>query len=153
MNWGAGVWLVLLIVFLLTEAATVTLVSLWFAVGALAAMLASLFDAQVWLQMTVFLVVSSVSLLAMRPLIRKHLKPKIVKTNVDAVIGTTGIVIARIDNRLSCGRVKLGAMEWTARSTNGEKLNSGTQIVVDRIEGVKVFVSPVEQKETIQSSR
>ena len=69
---------------------------------------------------------------------------KIEKTNVDAVIGSTGLVTVAIDNVTAEGQVKLGAMYWTARSTSGEKIPEGTLIRADRIEGVKVYVSPAE---------
>ena len=149
MNWAAIVWFILLVVFLLIEANTVTLVSGWFAAGAIAAMIASLFGAPMWLQGTLFLVVAIGLLLALRPLLRKYIKPKLVKTNVDSVIGSTGKVIVCIDNDQATGQVKLGAMEWTARSTSGEVLEKGTLIRVDRVEGVKVFVSPAKVKETV----
>ncbi len=146
MNTAAIVWLVLLVFFLLMEASTVVLVSLWFAAGALAAMLTALLDGQLWLQVVVFFVVSGLLLLAMRPLVKKHFTPKLVRTNVDAVIGSVGIVTEEVDNITAEGQVKLGSMEWTARSTSGEPIPSGTQVVVDRIEGVKVFVTPVHEK-------
>ena len=149
MNWAAIVWFILLVVFLLIEANTVTLVSGWFAAGAIAAMIASLFGAPMWLQGVLFLAVSISLLLALRPLLRKYIKPKIVKTNVDSVIGSTGKVTVCIDNDQATGQVKLGAMEWTARSTSGEVLEEGTLIRVDRVEGVKVFVSPAKVKETV----
>ena len=149
MNWAAIVWFILLVVFLLIEANTVTLVSGWFAAGAIAAMIASLFGAPMWLQGVLFLAVSISLLLALRPLLRKYIKPKIVKTNVDSVIGSTGKVTVCIDNDQATGQVKLGAMEWTARSTSGEVLEEGALIRVDRVEGVKVFVSPAKVKETV----
>ena len=144
MNWAAIVWLVLIPVFLLIEASTVMLVSIWFALGSLAALLLSLLGASVGLQVAVFLVVSAVSLTALRPLVRKYVNPKLTKTNVDAVVGTTGLVTVAIDNVSAVGQVKLGAMYWTARSTAGDGIPEGTLVRVDRIEGVKVFVSPVE---------
>lgn len=143
MNISAIFWFLLMIVFLATEASTVVMVSLWFAVGALAAMIASLLGAELWLQAVLFVAVSGILLSLLRPVFRKYVKPKIVKTNTDAVIGSRGIVTARIDNVLSSGQVKLGAMEWTARSTDGEIIEAGTQVKVDRIEGVKVYVTPV----------
>ena len=149
MNWAAIGWFILLVVFLLVEANTVTLVSSWFAIGSIVAMIASFFEAPVWLQGVLFLAVSIGLLLAMRPLLRKYIKPKIVNTNVDSVIGSTGKVISCIDNDQATGRVKLGAMEWTARSTSGKILEEGMLIRVDRVEGVKVFVSPAEVKETV----
>ena len=139
----AVVWFILLLVFIFTEAISVAVVSVWFAAGALAAMIAALLGAALWLQIGLFLVVSIGLLLLLRPVTEKMLKPRIKRTNLDAVIGSEGIVTKTIDNMTSQGQVKLGAMEWTARSTNGEDSPAGTRIRVDRIEGVKVFVSPV----------
>ena len=144
MNWAAIVWLVLIPVFLLIEASTVMLVSIWFALGSLAALLLSLLGASVGLQVAVFLVVSAIFLTALRPLVRKYINPKLTKTNVDAVVGTTGLVTVAIDNVSAVGQVKLGAMYWTARSTAGDKIPEGTLVRVDKIEGVKVFVTPME---------
>ena len=137
-------WLALMVVFLVTEAATVTMVSLWFAAGSLAALAASLLHASVWLQVVLFLAVSALLLAALRPMARKHFTPKLSKTNVDAVVGSRGYVTADIDNVSATGTVKLGAMEWTARSTAGCAIPKGTLVQVDKIEGVKAFVTPVE---------
>lgn len=144
MNWMAVVWFVLLVVFVFMEAATVTLVSTWFAGGSLAAMIVSLLGGELWLQAVVFVTVSAVLLISVRPLAAKYLKPKLVKTNVDAVIGSQGFVTESIDNVAAQGQVKLGAMEWTARSTSGHPIAKGTLVQADRIEGVKVFVTPVK---------
>ena len=144
MNWFALVWLALMIVFLLLEAGTVSMVSIWFAVGALAAMVASLCGAELWLQIVLFAIISAALLLALRPFVRKFLNPRLTKTNVDAVIGMEGIVIETVDNVTAVGRVKVGHMEWAARSTNGEMLVPGTRVQVDRVEGVKIYVTPVE---------
>lgn len=143
MTGAAIIWLVLLVVFIAAEAATVTVTSIWFAIGSLVAMIAALLGAHVWLQVILFIVVSACLLLSLRPLLRKYFTPRLVRTNVDAVIGTQGIVLAEIDNIASQGKIKLGAMEWTARSSSGEKIAVGTIVKVDRIEGVKVFVTPV----------
>ena len=145
MNWAAIIWLLLMVVFLIAEASTVTLVSLWFAAGALAAMAASLMGGGIWLQVIVFLAVSTVLLTALRPLVRKFITPKLTATNVDSVIGTVGLVTAPIDNVTASGQVKLGGMEWTARSTSGVPITEGTRVRVDKIEGVKVFVSPAAE--------
>lgn len=149
MNWAAIVWLVLLVLFLMVESATVALVSIWFAVGSLAALIASLLNIPIGWQAVLFFGVSCVLLTLLRPLVRKFITPKVVKTNVDAIVGTQGLVTAAIDNVTAAGQVKLGAMEWTARSTSGEKIEAGTLVKVDRIEGVKVFVSPVEVKANV----
>lgn len=141
MNWAAIIWLVLMIFFIMVEANTVTLVSIWFAVGSLVALIASLLGAQLWLQVVLCLSVAAVLLASLRPFVRKYIKPRVVATNVDAIIGSTGYVTADIDNVAACGQVKLGAMEWTARSTSGDPIPTGTLVRVDRIEGVKAFVS------------
>lgn len=149
MNWAAVLWLLLMVVFLIAEASTVTLTTLWFAAGALAAMAAALLGAALWIQIGLFLAVSVILLTALRPLVRKHFTPKLTATNVDSVIGSTGLVTASIDNVTASGQVKLGAMVWTARSTSGEPIPEGTRIRADRIEGVKVFVSPVKETVTL----
>ena len=144
MNGAAIVWLILMVVFLAAEAATVGMVSLWFAAGSLAVLLTALAHGPVWLQTLLFLVVSAGLLLALRPLAKKYLSPKLTATNVDSVVGSTGLVTAAIDNVSAAGQVKLGAMEWTARSTSGQPIPVGTRVKVDKIEGVKVYVSPSE---------
>ena len=138
------IWLMLMIFFLVIESQTVTMVSLWFGAGALAAMITALCGGQLWLQAVIFFVVSVALLASLRPLARKYFTPKITKTNVDSVIGAQGYVTADIDNLNATGQVKLGAMEWTARSTSGEKIPEGTLVQVDKIEGVKVFVTVVD---------
>ena len=144
MNGYAIFWLVLMIGFLIMEASTVAVVSLWFAFGALAAMIASLLGAEVWLQAVLFIGVSAVLLALLRPVLKKYVTPKMVATNADSLIGTEGIVTEEIDNINARGRVKLGSMEWSARSTSGESICAGTQVQVDRIAGVKVYVTPVK---------
>lgn len=144
MDWFAFMWLALLVVFILIEVGTVSMVSAWFAAGALAALIAGLCGAELWLQIVLFAVISTALLLALRPLAKKYFTPRLTKTNVDAVVGSEGLVIERIDNVTSSGRVKLAHMEWSARSTSGDVLEPGTRIRVDKIEGVKVFVTPLE---------
>ena len=143
------IWLGLMVLFLAVEAATVTMVSLWFAGGALAALLAALVGGPVWLQAALFLAVSAVLLACLRPLVRKHFTPKIHSTNVDAVVGKRGYVTVSIDNDAASGTVKLGGMEWTARSADGKRIEAGTLVEVCRIEGVKAIVSPAEVTETV----
>ena len=144
MNWAPIIWLILMVVFIMMEASTVAVISLWFAVGALAAMIASLLGGALWLQLVVFFAVSCLLLCALRPVLKRFFTPKLTKTNADAIVGTTGLVIGQINNVLAHGQVKLGAMQWSARSTTGAVIEEGTLVRVDRIEGVKVFVTAVE---------
>ena len=149
MNYGVIIWLSLLVIFLIAEASTVMLISLWFAAGSLAALIVCLLGGSWGLQVGVALVVSNILLLALRPLARKYFNPKLVKTNVDSVVGTKGLVTIAIDNVSAQGQVKLGAMVWTARSSSGEPIAEGVLVRVDKVEGVKVFVTPVEVLEKV----
>ena len=150
MNWAAYIWLALMAIFLIVEAVcAIHMVSIWFAAGALVAAVAAMLNAAVWLQALLFLVVSCVVLALMWPFVKKFLNPGLQKTNIDSIIGTEGLVTAGIDNLEAKGQVKLGGMEWTARSTSGASIPAGTRIRVDRIEGVKVFVTPVTESVTV----
>ena len=149
MNWAAIIWLAVMLISVSIELGTVSLTSLWFACGALVAMIASLLHAPLALQVVLFLSVSVALLFLLRPVVKKYLNPRLVRTNVDAVIGTEGIVTAQVDNLKATGSVKLGALEWSARSTSGEVIEPGTRVKVDRIEGVKAYVTPAEVNVTV----
>ena len=150
MDLVAIIWTGLLLAFIIVEAACpLHLVSVWFAVGSLAALITCMLGGAVWLQITLFVVVSGGLLAALWPLTKKFLTPKLVSTNIDSVIGSVGLVTTAIDNIEAHGQVKLGAMEWTARSTSGQPIEAGTRVRVDRIEGVKVYVSPAEVNATV----
>ena len=145
MNIWAIIWLALIVVFLVMEAATVQLISTWFAAGALAAMIVSLIGGAVWLQIVVFLTVSIVLLVLLWPIARKHLKPKLVATNADALIGRVCTVTEEIDP-VEGGRVKLGDVTWSARSESDERIPAGTLVKVQKIQGAKVFVEKVKKE-------
>lgn len=138
-------WLAMVILFLVMEGSTVALVSIWFAAGSLTAMITALLGGPLWLQVILFLGISAGLLALLRPLVRKYIRPKITATNVDSLIGSRGYVTETVDNLAASGQVKLGAMPWTARSTDGSPIEAGTLVQVDRIEGVKAYVSPVPE--------
>ena len=148
MHWGF--WLGLMVLFLILETNTVSMTTLWFGIGALAAMIASTLGGELWLQITLFLAVSAVLLALLRPMAKRYFTPRITKTNVDAIIGATGRVTVAIDNADGQGQVKLNGMVWTARSASGDPIPEGTQITVCRLEGVKVFVVPVKETVTAE---
>lgn len=135
-------WLVALVILLVVEAATVGLVSLWFALGALAGLVTSFFTGNIWTQFWVFLAVSFVSLLLIRPLARRYVTPKQVATNADRAVGEEGVVIQSIDNLKATGQVSVRGAVWTARSQGEEYIPEGTTVKVLRIEGVKLIVAP-----------
>ena len=151
MNWAATIWLVLMVGFIVMEAACpFHLVSVWFAVGSLAAMVVAILSGAVWLQITVFFVVSVGLVVAMLPVLRKFVTPKQVKTNVDSVVGSMGYVTEQIDNLNATGQVKLGGMYWTARSEDHQVIPVGTLVEVTHIEGVKAFVTAVPMEEEVE---
>ena len=135
------VWVVIMVVFLVVEAATAGLTGIWFAIGALAALIAALFGAPIWLQLVWFFVVSVVTLYFTRPLVLKYVNSRSQPTNADMVIGKEALVTEAIDNVESAGAVAVGGKVWTARSENGEPIEVGSIVTVLRIEGVKLIVS------------
>lgn len=136
------VWLGLMIVFGVVEAATVGLVSLWFAVGALGALIAAIFSDSILLQIGVFLVGSVATLVIVRPLARKYVNGRRVPTNADRVIGQVGVVVREIDSVTGQGQVELGGQVWSAKREGEGVIPAGTRVTVLSIEGVKVLVRP-----------
>lgn len=99
--------------------------------------------AELWLQITLFFAVSVVLLAALRPLVKKYLRPRTVRTNAAGNIGREAIVTETIDNLHETGAVRLSGVEWTARSADGSPVAVGTVVRIDAIEGVKLIVTPV----------
>ena len=145
MNWEAIFWLVAMVVFMAAEAMTVTLVSIWFAVGALGAIIVALLGGGVVFQVTVFLALAIVLLLFLRGIVRKRFTPHITRTNIDSVVGATGVVLTPVNNIAALGQVQINGVEWSARSSDNTHIPAGTLVKVDRIEGVKVYVSPAKE--------
>ena len=135
-------WLLLMVVFAAAEAVTVGLTSIWFTAGSLAALVAALLGGALWIQITLFLAVSLLCLVAVRPLAKKHLNNRVEPTNADRVIGAEAQVTQDIDNIHGKGTVIIRGMTWSARSEDGKTIPAGTLVRVLRIEGVKVFVEP-----------
>ena len=139
------VWLVVVVLLFAAEAATVGLVSIWFGVGALTGLVISFFCRNVWIQLGVFLAVSFVCLLAVRPLVRKYIAPRKVATNADRTVGAEGVVTQAVDNLAATGQITVGGTVWTARTEEGAApIAQGAQVRVLRIEGVKVIVTPIQ---------
>jgi len=134
------IWLVLLILFGVGEAATVGLTSIWFAAGSFVALIAALLGAEIWLQIVLFLATSLITLIAARPLVKKYLNPSYQPTNADRVIGADAVVTEEINNLLAQGAVSVSGLTWSARSSHDTVIPVGTIVRVDRIEGVKLYV-------------
>ena len=134
------VWLALVLLFTGAEAVSVGLTSIWFAAGALCALIAALLGGPLWVQLALFLTVSALCLLAVRPLAKRYLNSKVEPTNADRVIGEQAQVTEDIDNIRGKGAVVIRGVVWTARSEDGSSVPAGALVKVLRIEGVKVFV-------------
>ena len=127
-----AVWLVLMVVLLIIEGAVPGLVSIWFALGAFAAMISAILRAPLWLQIVWFFVVSIVSLVLTRPLVKKYVNSKAQPEDIDNIAGT--------------GAVSVGGKIWTARTESDEvKASVGELMTAVRIEGVKLIVKPAEK--------
>ena len=133
-------WAVALVLLLIVEGATAQLVTIWFAAGALAALTAAALKAPLWLQITLFVVVSAVTLAATRPIVKKITNRKAESLNADRIIGRQAIVTERIDNLEGTGTIKVDGLTWTARSADDSVFEPGSQVTIDKIEGVKAIV-------------
>lgn len=138
----AAVWLVAIVVFLVVEGLVPGLVSIWFAFGALAALIAAMLHAPMWLQVLWFFVVSVAALVITRPLAKKYVNAKVQPTNADMIIGSECVVKETINNLMGTGAVAVGGKVWTARTEEeGVTAEPGEILKVLRIEGVKLIVT------------
>lgn len=134
-------WLIIMAVLILFEIATLGLTTIWFAFGALAAFIASLFGANIIIQIAVFFLVSLITLIFTRPVALRFFNNDRIKTNAESLIGEKARVIERIDNINASGRVMLNGQEWMARSDGNDIIEAGCTVTVNNISGVKLIVS------------
>ena len=135
------IWAAAIVVFLILEAVTVGIVSIWFALGSICALIAALLGAPTWLQIAWFVVISVAALLLTRPSVKKYVNGRKQATNADRVIGMQATVREAINNLAAEGVVLCDGKEWSARSVSGELIPAGTVVTVEAIEGVKLMVS------------
>ena len=146
MSW---LWLGAAVLFGVVEALTAGLVSIWFVAGAAAALIGALLGAGTGVQVALFLAVSAAALAATRPLVRRFTKDGTVATNADRALGETAKVTEAIDNAASTGAVYVDGKTWTARSADGTVIPAGSRVVVESMEGVKLFVKLSEKTEVV----
>ncbi len=141
------IWLILLVIFILVEIATVGLLTIWFAGGALAAFFVSLSQLGAAVQVIVFLIVSLALVLLIRPLAQKKFNSGHIRTNAQTLIGEEAVVLEPIDNLQSKGRVMIRGQEWSARSVDDkEKFGKDDVVQVMSISGVKLMVRRPEEQ-------
>ena len=141
-------WIVAAVAFLIVEAATAAMNSIWFMVGALAALAAAALGAPLWTQILLFIAVSGVCFAILYPRLKKSLRRDRQPTNADMVIGQECVVTQRIDNLAGTGAVSVNGRTWTARAVGGEVIELGAVVTAQSIQGVKLMVSPA--KETVR---
>lgn len=144
MTW---VWLGAIIAFGVLEALTAGLVSIWFVVGGLAALLATILGLGTTAQVVLFILVSAAALILTRPLVKRYTQGKAIPTNADRVFGQKAKVTEAIDNENSTGAVYVDGKTWSARSADGSVIPAGTQVRIEKMEGVKLFVTSLEKME------
>lgn len=146
-------WIALIIAFVVIEIATVGLTAIWFAGGALVALLAQLIGLNIYWQIALFIVVSAILMTVTRPWAMKYFKPRLVKTNYETVLGEVVCLTEAVDNIKGTGTAVYKGQEWTARSyENGKTFEAGTIVEVKEIRGVTLYVvesrkMPVQKKE------
>lgn len=141
------IWLVIFVSMLVIEASGPNLVSIWFALGALIALIISFIPGVAWwIELIVFVVVSAVTLLALRPVFKHLLKRNIFKSNVDSLQGKRGYVVEDI-TYLIPGAVKMGDVKWSAvPQDKNTTFLKGEVVEVVSINGNKLIVKKVEEK-------
>ncbi|MGL5978524.1 MAG: NfeD family protein [Erysipelotrichaceae bacterium] len=132
------IWLVLTIVFVVIEAITVQLATIWFAIGALVATVLAVFEVSIFWQITAFILVSAITLALSKPIKKRFLDQKIISTNAQAMVGSEVIALQDFDPLVNEGRVISGSMDWAARSE--EAVLKGDRLFVARIEGATLIV-------------
>lgn len=134
-------WLVLTILCVVVEIATVGLVSIWFAGGALIACFLAIAEIHVIIQWSVFLLVSLALVIFTRPLAERSLNKNRTKTNYEGIIGKVVRVTERIDNINETGTALVNGQEWTARAESDNIVfEQGEVAQVVNIAGVKLIV-------------
>lgn len=141
MNMMAIIWGGVLVLMLVIEAASVQLTSIWFAAGALVSLITAIIKPEWYaVQVVLFIVVSALSLITVRPLVKKHMKARFQPTNADKCLGKEGVVTETIDGLAGTGLVRLDGNLWTARSADESVIEEGATVVADKIAGVKLIV-------------
>lgn len=133
-------WLALVVIMAIIEIITLGLTTIWFAGGALAAFIASLFGANLLVQIILFIVVSLLLLSLTRPLAVEFLNKDRTRTNAESLLGRTAVVIQDIDNLKAQGQVSIDGQDWSARSVDEKTICKDAHVEIVEISGVKLMV-------------
>ncbi|MCL2081438.1 MAG: NfeD family protein [Oscillospiraceae bacterium] len=138
-------WLALMVACMIIEAMTAGFYTTWFAVGAMLAAVCAGFGLNFYIQFVVFLAVSILLLLLLRPIVKTYFNVKKTATNADRVMEKIGVVTEDIDNTYGHGAIYIDGKTWTARSYGGEPITKNTNVSVKLVDGVKLIVEPVAE--------
>lgn len=139
-------WLIVSGIFFIAEMITVGFLVFWFGIGALFAMLVSIFTDNIIIQTAVFILSSTVLLFLTRPFAEKITRKDKLKTNAYSIISKTGVVTVQINPTKGVGQIRLGSEVWTAKSVDESIIEVGTPVEVVSISGVKAIVKPIEER-------
>ena len=139
------IWLIAAGVFLILEIFTMGFLVFWLSIGSLLAMLVSFVTDSIIIQTTVFVISSGLLIFATKPLVKKFTKEDNAKTNVYSIVGKKAIVIEDIDWSTGTGQIKFDGQVWSARTEEQVNIEKGTEVEIEKIEGVKAFVKPLNE--------
>ena len=134
-------WIAAIVIFSIIELNTFNMVTIWFVTGSVAALISSLFGIDLIYQLWIFTIVTIISLIVTKPIVKKKIAVKKTSTNADRIIGMKGIVTESITNDKFAGKVKVNGQEWSAISVDGTEIKEGKTVTVENIEGVKLIVN------------
>ena len=137
-------WSVILVATVIAETVTFQLVSIWFAVGALVALITAGIGFSLLSQTIIFTAVSIILLCATRPIVRKLQVKNVLPTNIDSEVGKIAVVIQDISNAENSGRVKIGGVNWRARAEDNQIFKTGETVLVKKISGTTAYVTKAE---------
>ncbi len=138
------IWAAAIVLFGIFEAVTAQLVSIWFVIGSVAALVSALLGASLTVQIIIFFAVSILALVITRPLVKKFIVPKKQRTNADRVLGQTGIVVEEVNNLKATGQVKVDGKIWSAKAADNSLIACDNKVLIEQIQGVKLIVKSIE---------
>ena len=144
----AIVWAVFIVVTAIIELQTSDLVTIWFTIGAVGALIAALFKLDIWIQLVIFLAISTICILLTRPLAKKLQQKEIIRTNSDKVIGKIGVITKTIVAE-DIGEVKVDGKEWRAINNDGLTFEVGEKVIIEAISGTKLIVSKTNENNEV----
>lgn len=136
-------WIIVFVAAILIEAATAALISIWFAAGALAAVIAAALDASLTVQLILFVAFTGITLVFTRPFVKKLFPKKFIPTNSDSFVGKTAVVIEEVDSARGVGRVKFNGVDWIAVTENDDIIEMDSVVRIKEVRGAKLLVEKI----------